>query len=208
MKFIDEKFIQNSIEKLQDASPQTIAAWALQLEGPAVVTTNFRPYEAALLHCLVRLNPKIPVIWCDTGYNTRYTYDHAAELRSLLGLNLKIYVPRHTVGYRDVTLGRPDVHDPDHALFTEEVKLEPFNRAMAEFQPAIWFTNIRKGQTAIRDRLDILSATTNGILKVSPFYHWDDTQLDKYLSTHDLPNEFRYSDPTKVLENRECGLHN
>ncbi|HET8752834.1 MAG TPA: phosphoadenylylsulfate reductase, partial [Salinimicrobium sp.] len=24
---------------------------------------------------------------------------------------------------------------------------------------------------------------------------------------HGLPNEFKYFDPTKVLSNRECGLH-
>jgi phosphoadenosine phosphosulfate reductase len=42
---------------------------------------------------------------------------------------------------------------------------------------------------------------------VSPFYHWSDEKLDAYLEKHELPNEFKYFDPTKVLENRECGLH-
>ena len=31
--------------------------------------------------------------------------------------------------------------------------------------------------------------------------------LDKYLEENKLPNEFKYFDPTKALENRECGLH-
>ena len=42
---------------------------------------------------------------------------------------------------------------------------------------------------------------------MSPFYHWSDTQLDIYLEHRELPNEHHYFDPTKVLENRECGLH-
>jgi phosphoadenosine phosphosulfate reductase len=104
-------------------------------------------------------------------------------------------------------LGIPGIEDPNHAIFTEQVKLEPFKRAMSEHKPDVWFTNLRKGQTALRDTLDILSQSKDGVLKVSPFYHWNDAQLDAYLGHLGLPNEHKYFDPTKVLDNRECGLH-
>lgn len=104
-------------------------------------------------------------------------------------------------------MGIPDIDSPLHSVFTEQVKLEPFRRAMAAHGPDVWFTNLRKGQTAFRDSLDIVSKGNDGILKVSPFYHWPDEKLDAYLERHGLENEFKYFDPTKVLENRECGLH-
>ena len=104
-------------------------------------------------------------------------------------------------------MGIPSVEDPQHKVFTEQVKLEPFKRAMSEHQPDVWFTNLRKGQTAFRDSIDIVSQDADGILKVSPFYDWSDEQLDGYLALNKLPNEFKYFDPTKVLGNRECGLH-
>ena len=78
---------------------------------------------------------------------------------------------------------------------------------MAEHQPEIWFTNLRKGQTAFRDSIGVVSFSKEGILKVSPFYNWSDEDLDEYLEEHNLPNEFKYFDPTKVESNRECGLH-
>ncbi|NQY07512.1 MAG: phosphoadenosine phosphosulfate reductase family protein, partial [Flavobacteriaceae bacterium] len=112
-----------------------------------------------------------------------------------------------TSAYRDTIIGIPDIDDPNHKLFTEQVKLEPFKRAFAEHQPDVWFTNLRKGQTQHRENLDILSFSQDGILKVSPFYYWSDNKLDSYLELYDLPNEYHYFDPTKVLENRECGLH-
>ena len=59
----------------------------------------------------------------------------------------------------------------------------------------------------MRDTLNILSLSEAGVLKVSPFYHWNDTRLDAYLNERGLPNEHNYFDPTKVLENRECGIH-
>ena len=122
-------------------------------------------------------------------------------------LNVDLYVPKQTSAHRDVVLGIPQIDDPKHKVFTEQVKLEPFKRAMAVHKPDVWFTNLRKGQTAHRDNLDILSLGADGVLKVSPFYYYSDEQLDAYLAEHKLPNEHKYFDPTKVLENRECGLH-
>ena len=161
----------------------------------------------AILHAVADVDPDIPVIWCDTGYNTPNTYRHAEALISRLGLNIKLYVPQQTSAHRDVVMGIPDINDPLHKVFTEQVKLEPFKRAMNEHQPDVWFTNLRKGQTAHRDSLDILSLSNDGVLKVSPFFYWSDTQLDAYLEKYQLPNEHNYFDPTKVLANRECGLH-
>lgn len=194
-------------ESLKDKKPEEVVQWALQQASNPIITTNFRPYEVALLHLVSRQHPEIPVIWCDTGYNTPHTYRHAKRLIDALSLNIHLYVPKQTTAWRDVVMGIPDIEDPRHAEFTEQVKLEPFRRAMKEHQPDLWFTNLRKGQTAFRDTLDIVSEDQHGLLKVSPFYFYSDEDLDVYLSNHNLENEFKYFDPTKVLSNRECGLH-
>ncbi|TDQ25415.1 phosphoadenylylsulfate reductase (thioredoxin) [Tenacibaculum caenipelagi] len=193
--------------ELKNKSPKEIIVWALLQANKAVVTTNFRPYEGAILHAVSSVKKNIEVIWCDTGYNTPQTYKHAEELIDKLGLNIQLYVPKQTVAHRNITLGLPTIDDPKHAEFTEQVKLEPFKRAMREHEPGVWFTNLRKGQTAFRDSIDIVSKSKDGVLKVSPFYHWSDEELDAYLQEHQLPNEFKYFDPTKVENNRECGLH-
>lgn len=194
-------------KELSGKSPETIVKWALSHAKKPVVTTNFRPYEAAILHLVSQQKKAIKVLWCDTGYNTRNTYKHSQALIKQLELNIQLYVPKQSTAYRDVVLGIPDIDDPKHKLFTEQVKLEPFMRAMTEQQPDLWFTNLRKGQTAFRDSIDVLSLDGKGRIKVSPFYHCSDADLDQYLKTHDLPNELNYFDPTKVLGNRECGLH-
>ena len=204
-------FTQQHIEHLnaqfRGIPTEEIIAWAIDYARRPVVTTNFGPYAGSILNAVTEIKNDIPVIWCDTGYNTPNTYRHAEDLIEKLDLHIKIYVPKQTKAYRDVVMGIPDIEDPLHAKFTEQVKLEPFGRAMAEHQPDVWFTNIRKGQTAFRDTLDILSLSKDGILKVSPFYHWNNSQLDVYLKQQRIPNEHRYFDPTKVLQNRECGIH-
>lgn len=199
--------IQKINNTLREKTPAEIISWALAQSEKAVVTTNFRPYEGAILHACTQVKSNIDVIWCDTGYNTPNTYKHAETLITQLSLNIDLYVPKQTSAHRDIVLGIPGVNDEKHQLFTEQVKLEPFKRAMEFHKPTIWFTNLRKGQTAFRDSIDIISQGKDGVLKVSPFYHWSDEKLDNYLEAHQIPNEFNYFDPTKVLENRECGLH-
>ncbi|SDU22061.1 phosphoadenylylsulfate reductase (thioredoxin) [Polaribacter sp. Hel1_33_78] len=194
-------------EELKDKSPVEIITWAISLSKNAVITTNFRPYEVAILKAVTDVQKDIKVIWCDTGYNTIETYKHAEEIIKKLRLNIHLYTPKQTVAHRNVVLGVPSIEDPKHAIFTQQVKLEPFSRAMQAHQPDIWFTNLRKGQTAFRNSIDIVSQSKDGIIKVSPFYNWSDEALDTYLGEKNLPNEFVYFDPTKVESNRECGLH-
>ncbi|HSP12135.1 MAG TPA: phosphoadenosine phosphosulfate reductase family protein [Salegentibacter sp.] len=207
-----KKFTQTQLdelnEKFQTFHPFEIIQWIITKAENPVVTTNFRPYEAAILHAVTRVEPGLKVIWCDTGYNTPQTYKHAAQVTEQLNLNVKLYIPQQTAAYRDAYFGGiPEVNSSQHDEFTKQVKLEPFQRAMKEQKPELWFTNLRKGQTSFRDSIGILSYSKDGILKVSPFYHWSDEKLDEYLKEHGLPNEFKYFDPTKVLSNRECGLH-
>ncbi len=204
---LTENEIENLNKTLRDKTPLEITQWAVLNAKKPVVTTNFRPYEAAILNVSSKALSDIPVIWCDSGYNTPNTYKHAEQVIEQLGLNIKLYVPKQTTAHRDVIMGIPHIDDPKHKVFTDQVKLEPFKRAMADFTPDVWFTNLRKGQTALRDSLDILSMGKDGVLKVSPFYYYSDAELDIYLEENNLPNEFKYFDPTKVLENRECGLH-
>ncbi|NJB83173.1 phosphoadenosine phosphosulfate reductase domain-containing protein [Wenyingzhuangia aestuarii] len=205
-KYTDEQVAQFN-QELEGKTPAEIVAWAIIKAEKPVITTNFRPYEGAILHAVTSVKPSIDVVWCDTGYNTRNTYKHAEELIKLLDLNIDLYVPKQTSSHRDAVMGIPQIDDPMHKVFTEQVKLEPFKRAMAAHQPDVWFTNLRKGQTAFRDSISVVSQGEDGILKVSPFYNYSDEQLDAYLEENKIPNEHKYFDPTKVLGNRECGLH-
>ncbi|MBX2826648.1 MAG: phosphoadenosine phosphosulfate reductase family protein [Flavobacteriaceae bacterium] len=192
---------------LRYESPEEIVAFALQIAQNPIVTTSFGAFSAALLHAATHLQSNIPIVWCDTGYNTSATYRHVQDLSERLQLNLDIYTPQFTTAFLDHTLGRPDLDNPNHSTFSEKVKLEPFQRALREYEPDVWFTNLRKGQTQFRNSLDILSLTETGILKVSPFFHYTDDELLRYMEKHDLPAEFDYFDPVKALSHRECGIH-
>ena len=196
---------------LRRQSPAEIVRWAVaQADGRAIVSTNFRPYEAAILHLAVEAQADMPVLWVDHGYNRPATYRHAEALRARLQLNLKPYLPRVTVAHRDAIQGPIPTTDDEAGLkkFSAVMKLEPFQRGIKELAPTVWITALRQMQNPNRAGLDIVSLDDNfGALKISPFFYSSDAELDAYLARHDLPNEWDYFDPAKADEKRECGLH-
>ena len=197
--------------ELRHVSPLEITRWAVsQSDGRAIVSTNFRPYEAVILHLAVQVHPRIPVLWVDHGYNRPATYRHAEELRRLLNLDIRSYLPRISAAHRDTIYGPiPSIEDEEGLKeFSALMKLEPFQRGMKELAPRVWITALRKVQNPNRAGLDIVSLDSNfGTLKVSPVFYLDDADIEQYLEKYNLPNEWDYFDPAKADEKRECGLH-
>jgi phosphoadenosine phosphosulfate reductase len=188
--------------------PQALVNWAVGLKRKAICTTNFRPFEAVILHLCVQAQPDMPIVGMDSGYATPATYRCADEIARLLKLNLVIYHPRRSRAHREAVDGEtPSIDDPRHAAFTQEVKLEPFERALREMQPQVWFTAIRAADTAVRAAMKPVSVNADGLIKVAPVLNWTSKEMHAYCQKHGLPNNFDYFDPTKVEANRECGLH-
>ena len=199
--------IEQLNKELRNKTPEEIIDWALPLTKKRVVTTSFGIYSAVLLSTFYKKDKDINVLWCDTGFNIPETYNHANSLIRRFNLNINVYSPLISAAYLRSIIGMPTIDNPKHNDFSEIVKLEPFRRALKKHNPELWFTNIRVRQTELRDSKDILSYSKDGILKVSPFYYWSDSDLDNYLKENSLPKNDTYFDPIKALANRECGIH-
>lgn len=211
MLTIDPNQIAEWNATLRNHTPREITQWAIaQGGGRTIVSTNFRPYEAVILHLATQAQADIPVLWADHGFNRPTTYRHSDQLQKRLNLNIKAYVPRMTPAHYEALHGPPPSPENEAALkeFSAVFKLEPFRRGMQELAPRIWITALRKVQNPNRAGLDIVSLDPNfGTLKVSPVFYLTDAEMEQYLKQYDLPNEWDYFDPAKADEKRECGLH-
>ena len=199
--------IEEINRELRYKSPEEIIDWALTLSENRIVTTSFGIYSAVLLSTFYKKDSDIKVVWCDTLFNNDETYEHALNLIRRFNLNIQHFKPLKSKEQIISEVGLPGIDDPLHKEFTNIVKIEPFKRALETVRPDLWFTNIRVRQTEYRNSKDILSYSKDGILKVSPFYYWSDEDLDQYVIDKNLPKNTAYFDPTKVLNNRECGIH-
>ena len=168
-------------ETLREKSPLEVMEWAIGQAGQggsgAIVSTNFRPYEAVILHLATQVQPDIRVLWVDHGYNREATYQHAEELKAKLNLNIQAFVPKYTTAYYDAVYGGvPELTEENEEAikaFSTAMKLEPFQRGMRDLAPTVWLTALRKVQNPNRAELDIVSPDNNfNSLKVSPVFHW------------------------------------
>lgn len=167
-----------------------------------ILTTKFTEDSAVLLHMVSQIQFDIPVVWVDTGYNSRATLEFAKGLSAKLNLSLRRYQPRdHQIRIP------PTLESPDHEDFVKSVKLEPFSRALADLQPDAWISSIRRYQTPHRRSLSVFEFGPSSLLKVSPLLDWSPEYLLRYLDAHDLPYGPTCFDPTKGEPQRECGLH-
>lgn len=201
--------IQQANDSLRGADPATVTRWALDLGVPTIATTSMGRNAAVMLHLVSQINPDLPTIWVDTGYNLRDTYIIAERLIKDLKLNIHVYSPQMTSERRNAIMGGiPTVDEEErHEEFTRQVKLEPFDRALSDLAPDIWLTGIRRDETDHRKTLDTVSLDNRGIIKVAPVFYWSDDEVDAYMEAHQLPTCRHYFDPTKVFDGRECGLH-
>ena len=143
--------IDQANQDLQGKSPEQIVEWALSQAKNPIITTNFRPYESAILHLVASLRPDITVLWVDSGYNTDATYRFANKVIKDLYLNVVTYISKQTAALRDAMMnGVPGIDNPQHDEITEQVKLERFRRELDELKPDAWFNAISKDQTEFR----------------------------------------------------------
>ncbi len=196
--------------ELSGRSADEIVRWALGLGKRVMVTTSFSPNSAALLHMVTAIQPDLPVVWIDSGYNAADAYRTAEQIRSMLQLDLRTYIPTMTAEHRNAIMGGIPHPDDNPTLFDEfvrQVKLEPFQRAIDELKPEIWITGIRRDETDFRKTLDIVTWDNRGLLRVAPLFEWSEEQLRDYMQRFELPTCKHYFDPTKIGDNAECGLH-
>ena len=205
---ISKAQLERTNTQLEHASPEQIIAWALANSERPLLTTSFGPQAGVLLHAVLSIDPTVPVLWVDHGFNTNATYRFAKQLIKRFDPELHIYSPKLSSAWILSQLGGvPDLDDPKHAEFAEQVKLEPFERALNELKPDLWLAGIRQDETDHRRSLSIVSEGRPGLTRVAPFFHHSEEQMEEYLLAHAVPTENNYFDPTKGLANRECGLH-
>jgi len=153
----------------------------------ACMTSSFQAEDMVVLDLLRQRLPEIAVIFLDTGYHFRETYEYRDRMVAEWNLNLVNVTPETTVAEHEAKLGILYLVDPTQRCNLRKVKplfqsLEPFD---------LWFTGLRREQSPSRRSLQLVEEhrlVSGKILqKVSPLAAWTWGEVEQYAAEHGIP---------------------
>ena len=174
--------------ELEKLDAEGRVAWALDnLPGEYVLSSSFGIQAAVSLHLVNQIHPDIPVILTDTGYLFAETYQFIDSLTERLQLNLQVFRSPLSPAWQEARYGRLWEQGLDGlAQYNQLNKVEPMQRALEQLQAGTWFAGLRRAQASSRASLPVLSVQ-RGCFKFLPIVDWDNRQVHRYLTEHDLP---------------------
>ena len=152
----------------------------------ACFTCSFQAEDIVVLHQLRKRAPNIPVLFLETGYHFRETYEFRDRLTRDWGLNLVNVLPKRTVPEQEAMFGILYREDPTKCCQLR--KVDPLREALEPFDT--WFTGLRREQSITRKDLKKAEIhrlpTGKTLLKVSPLADWSWGQVWEYTAANKL----------------------
>ena len=133
--------------------------------GHVAMTTSFGIDSAVLLHLASTLIPDIPVIYVDTGFAPKETYQYAQTLQEELDLNLFVTTSAITPNRMLALYG--ELWNEDHSSYGRMRKVEPLRGAIRDLDVRCLLVGLRGNQTKHRASLPALSV--RGVLVLVSF---------------------------------------
>ncbi len=180
---------------LEKMGPAEVVDWASRQFGDELVmSSSFGAESATLIHLATRANPRMKIIFIDTGYLFPETHQFMAQLRQRFDLNVWIYRTKndpiawlHHNGEGDPTWRK------DRNACCAANKNEPMNRAMHELAPTAWLRGVRRHQTSERAKMKFVEWSQRyNAFAVSPLLKWTTRDIYAYMKQHDLPHHPLY----------------
>jgi len=200
-----------------------------QAADSACFTCSFQAEDVVLLHLLRQVDPKIPVLFLDTGYHIPALLRYRDQLVKSWGINLVNLTSALSRGQQEARFGRLYRTDPEACCRMR--KVDPLFKALENY--SVWFTGLRREQSPTRANLMMVETATlpsgHTLEKVSPLALWRWKEVWRYLVANDIPYAPLYDqgytsigcepctarppDPSNARSGRwggtklECGIH-
>jgi len=155
-------------------------------KGAACITCSFQAEDMIVLDLLRRRQPKIPVLFLDTGYHFAETYAYRDRMARAWDLNAQNLAAKQSVAAQEAEFGILNRTDPTRCCQLR--KVEPLMAALEKFE--VWFTGLRREQSPTRKNLKVvehhLLPGGKTLLKVSPLAAWTWGQVWEHTARHKI----------------------
>jgi phosphoadenosine phosphosulfate reductase len=212
--------------------PEQILQWAIEYLPGLYQTTAFGLTGLVAVDMLSKLTTSPPpLIFLDTLYHFKETYELVEEVKAKYHTPLYVYKP---IGCESVeefeSKYGEKLWERDEDTYDFVVKVEPARRAYGELAVQSVITGRRASQGGERSSLKPLEVDSTGLLKLNPLFEWTFPIVEWYIKENGVPRNklldqgYRsvgdWHSTLKVIEGQderagrwagrektECGLH-
>lgn len=149
--------------------------WAVDEFGKdLVLAASFQ--DVVLIDLAVKVDPRIEVVFLDTGAHFPETLEFVEKVRALYDLNLTITQPVPEASAWPCGTER----------CCELRKVAPLRQVLSGKRA--WLTSLKRSDAPTRASAPVVGwDAAFGVVKVNPLATWTDDDVDSYLADHDLP---------------------
>tara|TARA_Y100001968_G_scaffold279768_1_gene275894 strand:- start:62 stop:835 length:774 start_codon:yes stop_codon:yes gene_type:complete len=185
------KSIKDTNKYLEKLSAQDQLKWGFEeFDENFVLTTSFGIQSSVLLHMtrIFQSTRKPKVIWIDTGYLPKETYNYAEKLTSLCELDLIIAQSDLSPARMEALFGRlwETGSKEDLEKYHQIRKVEPLEKILSKLNVKCWASGVRKGQTENRKSMNSIDFIRDR-LTLRPLLNWTKKDIFYYMQKNNLP---------------------
>ena len=171
---MDEKALGLISARLEAEPASAAVAWASETFGAdLVLAASFQ--DSVLIDIAVAVDPKIRVLFLDTGFHFPETLEYVQIVQARYGLNLEVIHPGPDA--QDWPCGTPRC--------CELRKVAPLQGVLDGAKA--WITGVRRVETPERADAPIVALdSSRGVVKVNPLANWSDLDMASYSADHNL----------------------
>jgi phosphoadenosine phosphosulfate reductase len=182
--FEKEALINQKAEEFENASPETVIAWAVQTFPNITFACSFGAEDVVLVDMLQKISPSSDIFYLDTDFHFKETYETRDRLAQKYDLTFVQVKPKLTPEEQATEHGEAMwKSDPNGCCGIR--KVEPLTRILSQYEA--WITGIRRDQAPTRANAKKVEYDTKfGLVKFNPLASWTNEDVWEYIRANDI----------------------
>ncbi len=182
--FEKEALIRQKAEEFENASPETVIAWAVETFPNITFACSFGAEDVVLVDMLQKISPKTDIFYLDTDFHFKETYETRDRMVERYGLTFVQMKPLLTPEEQAAEHG-DELWKSDPTSCCNIRKVEPLTRVLSQYEA--WITGIRRDQAPTRANARKVEYDTKfGLVKFNPLAAWTSEEVWDYIRANDI----------------------
>jgi phosphoadenosine phosphosulfate reductase len=194
LQFLEEDYLMNLFEKeqlvtkaseeMENASPETIIAWAVEKFPNLTLACSFGAEDVVLVDMLHKIDPSKDIFYLDTDFHFKETYETRDRLEQRYGLKFVQAKPKLTPEEQAERFGE-QLWKSDANQCCGIRKVDPLTEILSKYDA--WITGIRRDQAPTRANAKKVEYDVKfGLIKFNPLASWTSEDVWNYIREHEL----------------------